>query len=186
MKKIYTLLVALFLIGVLSAQAQIKFGVKGGLNLPSLDAQGGAISVDNATGWHAGLALELKLPIIGIQADVLYSQIGIDGFDINGTVADFQNTTLDIPIVAKFYILKVLNIQAGPQLSFVTSSKHDHEDITNQINNRAFGFVVGLGVELGPLMASGRFIFPSTLTVQNAGEYKTTNIQIAVGYWFKK
>ncbi len=186
MKKIYTILVALVLVGSISAQAQIKFGIKGGLNLPSLDAQGGALSADNANGWHAGLALELKLPIIGIEADALYSQIGVDGFDIGGTVADLQNTTLDIPVVAKLYILKVLNIQAGPQFSFLTSSKHGVEDIKSQIDNKAFGFVAGLGVELGGLMASGRFIFPSTITVQNAGDYKTSNIQISVGYWFKK
>lgn len=188
MKKFYTLLVALVLVGALSSQAQIKFGIKGGLNLPSLDAQGGinAISAENATGWHGGLMLELKLPIIGIQADVLYSQTGFDGATIGATTADLQNTTLDIPVVAKFYILKVLNIQAGPQFSFITSSKHGVNDIKDQVENKAFGFVAGLGVELGPLMASGRFIFPSTITVQNAGEYKSTNIQISVGYWFKK
>jgi outer membrane protein with beta-barrel domain len=188
MKKFYTLLVALILVGTISTQAQIKFGVKGGLNLPSLDAQGGinAVSADNANGWHAGLALELKLPIIGIEADVFYSQVGFESATLGSVTADLQNTTLDIPVVAKWYILKVLNIQAGPQFSFVTSSKHGVDDIKSQIDNKAFGFVAGLGVELGPLMASGRFIFPSTITVQNAGDYKTSNIQISVGYWFKK
>lgn len=188
MKKIYAILVALLIVGTINSQAQIKFGIKGGLNLPSLEEQGGisAVSSSNANGWHAGLALELKLPILGIEADALYSQTGFGEATLGSVTADLQNTTLDIPVVAKLYILKVLNIQAGPQFSFLTSSKHGVDDIKDQIDKKAFGFVAGLGVELGGLMASGRFIFPSTITVQNAGDYKSSNIQISVGYWFKK
>lgn len=186
MKKICTLLLAFIIVGSISVQAQIKFGVKGGLNLPSLNAQAGSINLDAATGWHGGLMLELKLPILGIQADVLYSQIGVDNIDIQGTLGDLKHTTLDIPVVAKIYLLKVINIQLGPQFAFVTSSKIGDFDVKGQIDNKTVSFVAGIGVELGGLMASGRFVFPSTSTIQSVGDYKSSNIQFSVGYWFKK
>ncbi len=186
MKKISILLVALILMTVFSAQAQIKLGIRGGLNFPSLNAQAGSIDLDAATGWHGGLQVELKLPIIGIEGDVLYSQVGVSNIDLQGTIGDLKHTTLDIPVVAKFYILKVLNIQAGPQFSFVTSSKIGDFDVKNQIDNKTVGFVAGLGVELLMFNASARFIFPSTTTIQSLGEYKSSNIQLSVGFWFKK
>ncbi len=186
MKKLYSLLIALVLVGAISAQAQIKIGVRGGLNLPSLDAQGGSISLDAATGWHGGLQVELKLPIIGIEADVLYSQVGVENIDLLGTVGDLKHTTFDIPVVAKFYILKIFNIQAGPQFSFVSSSKIGDIDFKDQIDNNTVGFVAGLGVELAMLNASARFIFPSTTTIETLGDYKTSNIQLSVGFWLKR
>jgi len=186
MKKIYTLLVALVLIGSISAQAQLKFGIRGGLNLPSIDSQGGSISLDAATGWHGGLQVEIKLPILGIEADVLYSQIGVDNIDLQGTIGDLKHTTLAIPVVAKLYILKIFNIQAGPQFSFVTSSKIGDFSVKDQIDNKSVGFVAGLGVELAMLNASARFIFPSTTTIQTLGDYKTSNIQLSVGFWLKR
>lgn len=185
MKKIYTILVALLIVGTINSQAQIKFGVKGGVNLPSLDAQGGAVNLDAATGWHGGLMLELKLPIIGIQADVLYSQVGITDIDIAGTVGDLKHTTLDIPVVVKLYLLKIITIQAGPQFAFVTSSKIGDFDVKDQIDNNTVGFVAGLGLELAMLNASARFVFPSTTTIESA-DYKTSNIQLSVGFWLKK
>lgn len=186
MKKFYTLLVALLLVGTFSANAQLKLGVRGGLNLPSLDSQGGSINLDAATGWHGGAQIEIKLPIIGIEADVLYSQVGVENIDIQGTIGDLKHTTLDIPVVAKLYILKVFNIQAGPQFAFVTSSKIGDFSVKDQIDNNTVGFVAGLGVELLMLNASARFVFPSTTTIEGLGDYKSSNIQLSVGFWLKK
>ncbi len=186
MKKLYTLLLVFVLVGAMPAQAQLKLGVRGGLNLPSLNEQNGSISLDAATGWHGGLQVEIKLPILGVEADILYSQVGIDNIDLQGTIGDLKHTTLDIPVVAKLYILKIFNIQAGPQFSFVTSSKIGDFSVKDQIDNKTVGFVAGLGVELAMLNASARFIFPSTTTIQTLGDYKTSNIQLSVGFWLKR
>ena len=111
MKKVYLIAIALLLVGSYNAQAQLKLGIKGGLNLPSLEAQGGAINFDSKTGWHGGAMVEIKLPIIGIQGDFLYSQ---SSFEIP-SVDKLKTASFDIPIVAKLYLFKILTIQAGPQ-----------------------------------------------------------------------
>ncbi len=184
MKKIYTLVLAILLVGAFSANAQIKLGVKGGLNLPSLNAQNGAINFDSKTGWHGGAMVELKLPIIGIEGDFIYSQ---NSFEIPN-IDKLKISTFDIPVVAKLYILKVLNIQAGPMFSFTTSANSDViGDIKDQFDSKTFQFVAGLGAQLGPIDVHGRFIFPSTTKFTDAGtEYKNSVIQISAGIWLKK
>ena len=183
MRKVYIAVIALLLVGSLSAQAQIKLGVKAGANFPSLEDTGGNFAIHNNTGWHAGGMLEIKIPLIGIEADVLYSQTGAD---IPG-YGELKNTTLDIPILAKLYILKIFNIHAGPQFTFLTSSKLDDVSIKDDIENSNFRFVAGLGVALGPLDVHGRFIFPSNSTISTVpADLQHSNIQLSVGWWLKK
>ncbi len=184
MKKVYLIAIALLLVGSYNAQAQLKLGIKGGLNLPSLEAQGGAISFDSKTGWHGGAMVEIKLPIIGIQGDFLYSQ---SSFEIP-SVDKLKTASFDIPIVAKLYLFKILTIQAGPQFSFLMSADSDLiGDVKDQIETGTVNFVAGLGVNLGPLDVHGRFIFPSTTKFTDVGsEYKNSNIQLSVGFWLKK
>ena len=184
MKKFYTLLVALVLVGAFSAQAQLKLGVKGGANFPSLNSTDGSFDYDSKTGFHGGAMVEIKLPIIGIQGDLLYSQ---STFEIPN-VDKLKMATFDIPIVAKLYILKIFTIQAGPQFSFLMSADSDLVgDVKDQISTSAFQVVAGLGVNLGPLDVHGRFIFPSKTEFTNSTtEFKNSNFQLSVGFWLKK
>ena len=183
MKKAYIIALAILLVGSLTAHAQLKLGLKGGANFPSLNETGGNFEISNTTGWHAGGMLEIKLPILGIQGDLIYSQTGATIVN----VGELKNATVDIPIVAKLYILKIITIQAGPQFSFLTSSKLDGESIKEQFDISNARFVAGVGVELGPLYAHGRFIFPSKTEFSQLGtEVKNSNIQLSVGWWLKK
>ncbi|MEN8249989.1 MAG: outer membrane beta-barrel protein [Bacteroidota bacterium] len=182
MKRIYLIVIALLLVGAFNAQAQFKFGVKGGLNLPSLKDAGGTIDINNKTGWHGGVMAELKVPLFGVQADLIYSQ---NAFEVP-SVGDLKTSYIDVPIVAKLYMLKVLNIQLGPQFTYMTSSKLADVDILDDFKESNFRFVAGLGAKLGPMDIHGRFIFPSkTETLQIPGELKNSNIQISIGYWLK-
>jgi hypothetical protein len=183
MKKVYLIAIALLLVGSYNAQAQLKLGLKGGLNFPSLNEQNGTIDYNAKTGWHGGVMVEIKLPIIGIQGDILYSQTA---FEIPNS-DDLQNAYIDIPIVAKLYLFKILTVQAGPQFSFLTSSKLGDIDFKDDWNESNFRLVAGLGVNLGPLDIHGRFIFPAKTEIANTvNEFKDSNIQLSVGFWLKK
>ena len=77
MKKIISvLMVAVCLMMAAPAQAQLHFGVKGGLNISKLSFSNHDLKGDNKTGFFVGPMAEFTLPIIGIGADVaaLYSQ----------------------------------------------------------------------------------------------------------------
>lgn len=67
MKKIISvLMVAVCLMMAAPAQAQLHFGVKGGLNISKLSFSKDAFKGDNKTGFFVGPMAEFTLPIIGI------------------------------------------------------------------------------------------------------------------------
>jgi len=183
MKKIYLIAITLILVGSLSVQAQLKLGIKAGPSFPSLNETEGNFDITNNTGWHAGGMLEIKLPLIGIQGDIIYSQTSADVVGVGA----IKSSTVDIPVVAKLYLLKIITIQAGPQFAFLTSSTLDDQDIKENMSISNVRFVAGLGVNLGPIDVHGRFIFPSKTEMSDIpGEVKNSNIQLSVGWWLKK
>jgi hypothetical protein len=187
MKKIYLIAITLILVGSLNTQAQLKLGIKAGPSFPSLNETDGNFDITNNTGWHAGGMLEIKLPIVGIQGDIIYSQTSADVVDANNVQSTIKSATVDIPVVAKLYLLKIITIQAGPQFAFLTSSTWDDQDIKDNMSISNIRFVAGLGVSLGPIDVHGRFIFPSKTEFADLGsEVKNSNIQLSVGWWLKK
>jgi len=188
MKKIYLIAITLILVGSYNAQAQLKLGIKAGPSFPSLNETDGNFDITNNTGWHAGGMLEIKLPVVGIQGDIIYSQTSADVVDITTNIqSTIKSSTVDIPVVAKLYLLKIITIQAGPQFAFLTSSEWDDQDIKENMNISNVRFVAGLGVNLGPVDIHGRFIFPSNTEMSKIpGEVKNSNIQLSVGWWLKK
>ncbi len=80
MKKIKVLcLLAFAMFAVTSAQAQIKFGIKGGLNLTSMSTSGNLANnfdKSNQAGFFVGPLIRIQLPITGlaVEAAAMYDQ----------------------------------------------------------------------------------------------------------------
>ncbi len=188
MKKICTILVALVLIGSVSAQAQLKFGVKAGANFSKLSSSNPQDQFENLTAWHGGLMLELKLPILGIEVDAIYTQNGTK-FDAGTAIEELKNTYIAVPVLVKLYILKVLNIHAGPQFSFLTSSKLGDFDYKNQLASSDLQIVFGAGVDLGRLHGSLRYnlgVKDINANALNPNTLKNNAVMLSVGIWLKK
>ena len=65
-------LVAVFMAAI-PAKAQIKFGVKAGLNVNSVSLKGDIkknFDASNRTGFFAGLTADVTLPLVGLGADI--------------------------------------------------------------------------------------------------------------------
>lgn len=60
----------------ITASAQIKLGVKGGLNVTSMSMNSEVFDASNRTGFFIGPTLKFTLPIVGLGVDVaaLYDQ----------------------------------------------------------------------------------------------------------------
>ena len=103
MKKVFSvLMVAVALMMAAPAQAQlIKFGVKGGLNMTKLDAEG--LKSDNSTGFFIGPMAEITLPIVGLGVDgaVMFSQRNTGLKDEEGELK-MKQQGLEIPVNLKF------------------------------------------------------------------------------------
>lgn len=135
MKKWITLFtVTVCLAMAMPAKAQIKFGVKGGLNLASAslsdawDAKGNA---DNYTGFFIGPMVDITIPIIGLGVDgaFMYSQKGTKiSFDDLGSTT-FKQQGIEIPVNLKYSIglgsSASIYFAAGPSFYFNMKSDDD-------------------------------------------------------------
>ena len=65
MKKILTIVAITCIAFATPAQAQVKFGLKGGLNLTSLSADGVNSAISNKSGFYVGPTVKFTLPVVG-------------------------------------------------------------------------------------------------------------------------
>ena len=77
MKRIITMLLfAVALTTATTAEAQIKFGLKGGVNVTSMSFNNSVFDASNRTGFFVGPTVKIQLPLVGlgIDASALYDQ----------------------------------------------------------------------------------------------------------------
>ena len=152
MKRFYLLMLILFSIVALPAQAQFSWGIKGGANISSLHFSDlpETFSKSNITGFHIGPTIELIAPVVGLgfDASILYSQTGVEMGK-----QKIKNDYLDIPVNLKWKFglpsLKVY-LAAGPYVGFRLGGAKVWEVISDQISSKSFsaGLDFGAGVEL--------------------------------------
>ena len=159
MKKIL-LLVVFITIGFTSANAQIAYGIKGGLNYNMPELTGDAVKgldVTDELGFNVGAFLRVKIPIIGlyVQGEPTYTKL-------NSTIdeAKLGTNRFDLPVFAGLKMLGLLRIYAGPVFSWNLGSSLDEQDIELVLENgSSVGGQAGVGVELGPIMLDARYEF---------------------------
>ena len=185
MKKfISALLVAICCMAMaMPAQAQVKFGVKGGLNFASLDFKNAGLDItQNSTGFFIGPMVEATVPLIGIGVDgaVLYSQRGKEDFKMQG---------LEVPINLKYTIglgnTAGIFIAVGPDFFF----NFKDVDIANIEKNTAqVGLNVGAGVKLLNHLQIGvnyQFALGNSFDVKGLDVKSKTNMwQVSLAYMF--
>jgi hypothetical protein len=128
MKKLIILAIGLF--AATAASAQIRLGVKAGLNLPNIIKGDGNNDFKTKVnpGFNAGITLDIPL-ITGLAftPELLYSA---KGYKAETPFGDFNQTTnfIDIPILASINLGgSGLNLVVGPQVSFLMSTKNKFE-----------------------------------------------------------
>ena len=142
-KNIYVLaaIVAAFAFA-LPSQAQIKFGIKAGLNVNSFNVKNLPVAMDkkNRNGFFAGVTADVTIPLAGLGADVslLYDNRCI-GFGANP--ADFDDEAEDgyekthktfhyisLPINVKYTVglssIASVYLATGPQFSWNVGDRH--------------------------------------------------------------
>ena len=126
MKTTISVLVAVLFCAI-PAAAQVGFGIKGGLNLTSLNVENPELSYDSRTGYHAGVFLRGKFDNIGIQPELLlFTQKGDLESSFFGSAQE-SFTYLSIPVILKFYPIGGLNLQLGPQFGFLLDGEREYD-----------------------------------------------------------
>lgn len=211
MKKVLSIvfLVAAMLFAA-NVNAQIKFGLKGGLNVTSMSFSEEVFDASNKTGFFVGPMVKVTVPIVGLSFDAaaLYDQKEAD-VKYTGTEGELgkvnvKQQSINIPVNVRygFGLSSLANIFlfAGPQWGINVGNKNFkwNESSSYSLKKSNFSVNVGAGVTLlNHLQVSANYniacgksadasLSKALDAVANAGKDKSHNNswQIALGYWF--
>lgn len=212
MKKVFTLaLVAFGLMAAMPSQAQIKFGVKGGLNITDMSMDSKVLDASNRTGFFIGPSVKFTLPIVGlgIDAAALYDQreakLKVDKEESTDITSNtIKHQAINIPINLRYSIglgsLAGIYFAAGPQFGFNVGDKNFdwYKGTSYKLKSSNFSVNLGAGVTLikhlevgfnyniacgktGEVTAKG---VASDLVKEIGGSGKSNAWQISAAYYF--
>lgn len=207
MKKLFTLivLVAATYFAV-PANAQLKFGIKGGLNITDMSLSNDVFETSNRTGFFIGPTIKFTLPIVGlgIDASALYDQregdVNVEADDNTLVSTRLKQKSINIPINLRYDIglgsLAAVYLAAGPQFGFNVGDKNQslYKDVAEwRLNTSNFSVNVGAGVMLlGHLQVGANYNIvcgkTGEITVLDGAESvlrgRSNTWQISAAYYF--
>lgn len=171
MKKIFGVIaLAMAFVFAVPAQAQLKFGVKAGLNVSKVSISGADLDSKNRTGFFVGPMAEFTLPIVGLGIDAALL------YDNKSVKVESESKNLhyiDIPINVKYTIglgsLASVYGATGPQFSYNIGNKKWYGV---DLNDSDFSWNIGAGVKLlGHLQVGYNY----NIALGNTAEFKETD-----------
>ena len=207
MKKLFTLivLVAATYFAV-PANAQLKFGIKGGLNITDMSLSNDVFETSNRTGFFIGPTIKFTLPIVGlgIDASALYDQregeVNVEADDNTLVSTRLKQKSINIPINLRYDIglgsRAAVYLAAGPQFGFNVGDKNQslYKDVAEwRLNTSNFSVNVGAGVMLlGHLQVGANYNIvcgkTGEITVLDGAESvlrgRSNTWQISAAYYF--
>lgn len=166
MKKLL-LLSCFAVVMALSAQSQIKFGVRGAVTSSTVEADKVQVNVNNVqttlesvndakVGFQIGVISQIQIRKLFIQPELLLSTSGgvIKVSDINGSrLNDQKITKVDIPVLVGGK-MGPLRLGVGPVASMVIKSKselNDYDQFEDKFKKATWGYQVGAGLDIWKL-----------------------------------
>ena len=156
MKRLITgLLCVVGLLTISTAEAQLRFGIRAGVNVSDLSFSKDIMKSSNVAGFTGGVMAEFMVPVIGIGVDasLMYTRKGSELKDITSGISESKHVDyVEIPINLKYkFSLPVVGsilspfVYAGPSFAFRVG-----DNFKEQFKEKSFDTAinVGLGLEL--------------------------------------
>ena len=149
-------------------------------------------------GFSAGADFKLGLAMLQVVPGAYFAyETECGDLDPAGEYC-FAQTTLEVPVMARYSIIPMLFVEAGPQFAFNISSTYEisgtgfsYADAESQdVEDASFmelGLSVGVGVDLPilPLTVDLKYtIGLTTLSDAEGADVKRMAIDLGVTYWF--
>ena len=159
MKKVLGMAIAVVMMCVaMPSSAQVKLGVKGGLNISDMSIDKKVFDASNQTGFFIGPTLKISLPLTGLGVDIaaLYDQRSakVSAAEENDGKETLKQQAVNIPINLRYVIglgsLASIYFAAGPQFGFNVGDKDKKifDEATWQLKKSNFSVNLGAGVSL--------------------------------------
>ncbi len=149
------IILSLAIIASATTQAQVRFGLKGGITINDLKWDKDIINKENQAGFTAGAIVEFNLKVVGlgIDASLLYAHRQDDIYLEEGPkVTKLKRDYIDIPVNVKYklqipVLCKVIApfVTTGPDFALVLGDSDTGDFKTRQWNT---SWNVGFGAEL--------------------------------------
>lgn len=181
MKHIFILAICLLVAGSVSAQSyygprrvvrrrpaqrqqddfyRASVGLEGGLSIANtVSSYNTSYGTSSILGFNAGLVVDIPLVYpLSFEPEVLFSQKGYQANTADGILTQ-RNNYIDIPLLAKFRIVRGFNILIGPQINIpVTSTTTfnngftvDRESYYTDNSNKSYvAGAFGVSIDLNP------------------------------------
>ena len=187
MKKSNFLTAAFILIASISIKAQgFDVGIKAGANYNQIS--GLPLTDGYVPGFHFGGFIEIGKNTIGFQPELLFSQCGTKISD--DTASNFNSgekinlTYLQIPLLLKIRVGKMLSLHAGPQFSILMNkSKNVLENGEEAFKSGDFAMDFGAQLAFGIFRIYGRYNIGLTdiSDLENEESWKNQVFQLGLG-----
>lgn len=205
MKKFIFSLVTLFTMMSVPSMAQVKFGLKGGLNITNMSLDNSVLDVENQTGFFIGPSIKFKVPLLGFGFDIaaLYDQREADTKvqdHVGNNIGKITQKSIVVPVNLRYTVglgdLAGIYLAAGPQFGFNVGDKGFlDDDITLKSSNLSVNVGAGLRLlkhlEIGATYniacgKTGDWKKPGIGSIDNIGksDVKTNAWQISAAYYF--
>jgi opacity protein-like surface antigen len=151
--------------GTANAGLLPTFGVKGGINMSTVDLDD--LDASNRTGFVGGAFVNLAYPGLNFQIEGLYSTKGFkEGKPTGTTQLDYNMACLQFPVLMKLSLpipAVTPSVYAGPALSFVTKAEFEDgdgnvTDVKDDTESSYWSVIVGADLTLmGSLIVDVRY-----------------------------
>lgn len=177
MKQLKTLSFVLFLFLIVNAaNAQKSWGIRAGANFSNVSES----NTDMQTGIYAGLYKQFGLvsKLLYIQPELQFSS---QGFDTKTTSTELNY--IQVPVLARLYILKAFSLETGPQIGFLVSDKTSGA-VNPDYNTFDTSWAVGMSINLPlGLFIDTRYI-AGLSDLNDFSSSKNQVIQVGAGFRF--
>ena len=148
------------------SDAQVSFGLKGGLNVSDMSLSKEVLETSNRLGFFVGPTLKVTLPLTGLSADIsaLYNQS-----ESKLEVETITHKYIDVPLNARFgFGIGPVGVSAfaGPQVSFNVGNENftwsntaDYKN-TFQMKKSLFSVNVGAGFTVSKIQLTANYNIP--------------------------
>ncbi|MCO5240417.1 MAG: PorT family protein [Chitinophagaceae bacterium] len=190
MKKIIFL--SVFTAAVFIGQAQVKFGIKAGVNFSTLsgdDAKIENLSPKFRIGIAGGGLVNIGLnEMFSLQPELLYSMEGCT-YKQSGEKATYKTDYVNIPVLIQYNNPSGFYAETGPQIGFLTSAKIGYNgnsvDIKDGFKTINFSWGLGAGYKLSNGLGIGaRYNLGITKIADSGANIKVGGFHVGLSYIF--
>lgn len=179
-----------------SPTSSFRFGVKGGVNFSTVTGDD-FDSPDARTSFHVGALAEFPiLNHFSLQVEGIYSSQGFEsefsgfGGGANDNI-EYQLDYINVPVLAKIYLLDGFSVEAGPQFGFKINEEIDTDPNNNpgdfNLDRAAdydFSLVGGVTFKSqSGLFIYGRYNYGLTDIIEDV-DVKNAVLQLGLGFEF--